>query len=74
MRIDRTAVYLVITLLVIVFLVFQAGGIGNILSMDCRRIGEAMQVNWLWDPVKGCFIQQPNGSWVPVDNNRTYQP
>ena len=72
---NRVLVLLVIAAIVIFALAkISGGGIGDLLSYDCRRAGEAMQVNWMWDPGKGCFIQQPNGSWMPVDNNRTYQP
>lgn len=74
MRINRVYVFLVIALALIWLMAIKTGGVGNLLSYDCRRTAEAMGVGWMWDPVKGCFIQQPNGSWMPIDNNRVYQP
>ena len=40
--------------------------------MGCAQRAGAMHVNYYYHPVDGCFIQQPNGSWMPIDNNRTY--
>ena len=77
MRIHRIlSTYGLLVLLVILAVCFtiKAGGISNILSMDCRRVGDSMHVNWMWDPAKGCFIQQPSGAWMPVDTNHVYQP
>lgn len=75
MRSERTVVLLVIVAIIAVsVLAIRSGALVDALSADCRRVGESLRVNWMWDPLKGCFIQQPNGSWVPVDNNRIYQP
>ena len=74
MRPNRTLVFALIAVFILAFLAFQSGGVTDFLSYDCRRVGNAMRVNWMWDVSKGCFIQQPNGSWTPIDTSRIYQP
>jgi hypothetical protein len=44
----------------------------NFGTWDCQRRGESMGVNWMYYPGRGCYIQQPGGSWMPLDSNRTY--
>jgi len=74
MRPDRTTILLVIALLIIGLLAIRSGAVGYLLSYDCRSAAETMRINWIWDPIKGCFIQQPNGSWTPIDTQQIYQP
>jgi len=66
-------VLLVVALIIFAVLVIQSGGLGNFLSYDCRRAAEAMGLNWMWSFEKGCFVQQPNGSWTPIDANGYYR-
>lgn len=64
---DRVYGLLIILLIIVVLIGAKSGVIGDFLSYDCRRAATAMNVNWMWDPGKGCFIQQPNGIWTPID-------
>lgn len=41
-------------------------------AWECQRRAEAMGLNWMYDPRGGCYVQQPNGSWMPIDSNNNY--
>ena len=62
----RIRVALLGILLVLVVLLAFLHVRGEVVSNDCRRVGETMQVPWKWDPWRGCFVQPPDGSWVPI--------
>jgi hypothetical protein len=65
-----TLIILVAVTLIILLLVIQ-----DILLMSICQAGAAeMGVNWMWHPVKGCSIQQPDGSWLLIDKTGPLPP
>lgn len=69
-RISTIVSVLLVLLLIVGF--FKLGP--DFMSYPCKQAGQAMGLNWMWTFERGCFIQQPNGSWTPIDNNRQYTP
>lgn len=69
-RLNRLVVLLALIVVVIAALFFGFGGVKDVLSYRCRAAAESMHVGWAWSLNGGCFIQQPNGNWVPLDQVR----
>jgi len=41
----------------------------------CEQAAQMLNVNYSFSPVNGCFIQQPSGSWMRIDQPlNNYQP
>jgi hypothetical protein len=53
------AVFAAIIIFTIGFMTFMAA--------DCQQRAQAMGLNWMFSPGHGCYVQQPNGSWMPID-------
>lgn len=54
---------------VLLVIVMIAAGVGwhQYEALLCQERAEAMQVNWMYD--RGCYIQQPNGTWTQLLDN-----
>lgn len=75
MRIKRTMIYAAVLVIVVIVLAMQSGGgVLDFFAYDCKQAAEAMGLNWMWHPIKGCFVQQPGGNWIPIDSQRIINP
>lgn len=45
-------------------------------SNKCEQAARMMNVNYSFSPVTGCYIQQPNGNWMQINQQpiNNYQP
>lgn len=69
--------YIFLIIALIGCFIVSAVGWANFQGGLCERRAAAMQVNYMFDPLKGCYIQNPNGSWIPLDSTNhpsIYQP
>jgi hypothetical protein len=69
-RSPRILILFGVVIVLALILVSAAGGIGKLLSYNCRRDAEALGLNWVWTQTHGCLVQQPNGNWLPLDSHR----
>ena len=65
------ALGLILLVLAVIAALFY--GFIGIETYDCQKRAETMRVNWIYYPGRGCYIQQPNGSWTPIDSPIIYQ-
>ena len=54
-----------ITLLVVLAIVWMA--FVTLPSKQCEQAASQMGLNYSFSPVSGCFVQQPGGSWMPIN-------
>lgn len=72
---ERTVTNIAGAVLLLLVVVILAAVMYVVPAADCQRVGVALNANWMYDPAKGCFLQySPGGPWIPIDNNRIYQP
>jgi hypothetical protein len=66
----RKHIILIIIVILLATIAIRLGGVSEMLSYPCRQDAEAMGLNWMYSPTRGCFVQQPDGSWMPIDPRR----
>ncbi|GER79706.1 MAG: hypothetical protein M5U11_14675 [Anaerolineales bacterium] len=69
-KIQRTYVWAALIALILVALLATNGGVKGALSYRCRAAGESLGLSWAWSLNGGCWVQEPNGQWVPLDQTR----
>jgi hypothetical protein len=64
---QRKHIILIIIVILLAIITVRLGGISEMLSYPCRQDAEAMGLEWMYSPTRGCFVQQPDGSWMLID-------